>query len=67
MPTECRVTLFEFARGEGRLVLDGGRITADASGLLLAATDRAVGLVDRFAACFSWAPHQTSRSAWPSS
>ena len=54
MPTECSATLFEFARVEGRLVVgafDGGKITSDAGALLLAATDRAVGLIDRFAGC----------------
>src|SRR5207253_5905150 len=29
-----------------------GLVTSDAGGLLLGATDRAVGLVDRFARCF---------------
>jgi hypothetical protein len=32
---------------------DGGAITSDAGGLLLGSTDRAIGLVDRFAACFA--------------
>jgi hypothetical protein len=32
---------------------DGGAVTSDAGGLLLGETDRAIGLVDRFAACFS--------------
>jgi hypothetical protein len=48
--------LFGFARVEGRLVVaafDGGKITSDAGGVLLRATDRAVGLIDRFAQCFS--------------
>ena len=31
---------------------DGGAITSDAGGLLLGATDRAIRLIDRFAACF---------------
>jgi hypothetical protein len=31
---------------------DGGAITSDAGSLLLGATDRAIGLVDRFAGCF---------------
>ena len=31
---------------------DGGAITSDAGALLLGATDRAIGLVDRLAACF---------------
>ena len=55
MPTECNPDLFGFARVEGRAVVasfDGGAITSDAGGLLLGATDRALGLVDRFAACF---------------
>jgi hypothetical protein len=47
--------LFGFARVAGRAVVasfDGGAITSDAGGLLLGATDRAIGLVDRFASCF---------------
>ena len=55
MPTECSPTLFEFAPVEGRAVVagfDGGAITSNAGALLLGATDRAVGLVRRFAACF---------------
>lgn len=55
MPTECNPELFGFARVEGRAVVasfDGGAITSDAGALLLGATDRAIGLVDRFAACF---------------
>ncbi len=55
MPTECSVDLFGFARVEGRAVVasfDGGAITTDAGGLLLGATDRAIGLIDRFASCF---------------
>jgi hypothetical protein len=44
-----------FARLEGRSVVadfDGGALTSDAGALLLGATERAIGLVDRFAACF---------------
>jgi hypothetical protein len=55
MPTECRPGLFDFAPVEGRAVVadfDGGAITSDAGALLLGATDRAIGLVGRFAACF---------------
>src|SRR5271156_3939570 len=55
MPTECSLDLYGFARVEGRDVVasfGGGRITTDAGGLLLGATDRAIKLVDRFAACF---------------
>jgi hypothetical protein len=32
---------------------DGGRMTSDAGALLLGTTDRAIGLVERFAACFT--------------
>ena len=32
---------------------DGGAVTSDAGALLLGATDRAIGLVERFAACFT--------------
>jgi hypothetical protein len=32
---------------------DGGAMTSDAGALLLGATDRAIGLIDRFAACFT--------------
>jgi hypothetical protein len=56
MPTECSATLFEFAPVEGRHVVaafDGGAITSDAGGLLLGATDRALCLTARFAACFT--------------
>jgi hypothetical protein len=31
---------------------DAGLVTSDAGALLLGATDRAIGLLDRFAACF---------------
>ena len=55
MPTECSSDQFGFARVEGRAVVasfDGGAMTSDAGALLLGATDRAIGLVDRFAGCF---------------
>jgi hypothetical protein len=55
MPTECNPDLFGFAAVEGRSVVaafDGGAITSDAGGLLLGLTDRAIGLVGRFAGCF---------------
>ncbi len=55
MRTECNPELFEFAPVEGRQVVagfDGGAITSDAGGLLLGEADRAIGLTDRFAACF---------------
>ena len=55
MPTECSLDRFQFAPVEGRVVVagfDGGTITSDAGALLLGATDRAIGLVRRFATCF---------------
>ncbi len=55
MPTECIADLFGFAPVEGRRVeasFDGGLITSDAGGVLLGSTDRAIGLIDRFAQCF---------------
>jgi Transposase DDE domain group 1 len=56
MPTECSADLFGFERVEGRSVVagfDGGTMTSDAGALLLGATNRAIGLIDRFARCFS--------------
>jgi hypothetical protein len=56
MPTECIADLFGFAPIESRRVeasFDGGMITSDAGGLLLGSADRAIGLVDRFARCFT--------------
>jgi hypothetical protein len=42
------------AAGRGVVAgFDGGRMTSDAGALLLGATDRAIGLVERFAACFT--------------
>jgi hypothetical protein len=55
MPTECSRDLFGYEVVEGRQVVaafDGGEVTSDAGGLLLGATDRAIGLTARFAACF---------------
>ena len=55
MPTECSAERFDFGMVEGRVVeaaFDAGLVTSDAGGLLLGAADRAIGLVDRFAACF---------------
>ena len=60
MQTECSADLFGFAAVEGRKVVggfDGGAITSDAGALLLGAADRAIGLTERFAACF----HDTRR------
>jgi hypothetical protein len=55
MPTQCSRDLFGYEVVEGRQVVaafDGGELTSDAGGLLLGATDRAIGLTARFAACF---------------
>jgi Transposase DDE domain group 1 len=55
MRTECIADSFGFEAVEGRAVVaafDGGTITSDAGGLLLGATDRAIGMVDRLASCF---------------
>ena len=56
MPTQCSRDLFGYEVVEGRQVVaafDGGEVTSDAGALLLGATDRAIGLVARFAACFT--------------
>ena len=55
MRTQCSAETLSFAAVEGRSVVadfDGGAITSDAGGLLLGAADRAIRLVERFAACF---------------
>jgi Transposase DDE domain group 1 len=55
--------LFGFAPVEGRDVVaafDGGAITSDAGALLLAAADRAIGLMRRLAGCF----HDVRRPEW---
>src|SRR5215472_484595 len=55
MPTECSADLFGFAPVEGRKVVaafDAGPVTSDAGALLLGATDRAIGMMKRFASCF---------------
>jgi hypothetical protein len=56
MPTECTPATMFFAPMEQRRVaadFAGGAITSDAGALLLGATDRAIGLVGRFASCFT--------------
>src|SRR5579862_9503768 len=56
MPTECTPELFEFEAVERRAVVasfDGGTITSNAGGLLLRQLDRGLGLVRRFASCFT--------------
>ena len=55
MPTECSAECFDFGKVEGRPVeaaFDAGLVTSDAGALLLGSTDRAIGMMDRFAACF---------------
>ena len=55
MPTECNAECFDFGIVEGRAVeaaFDAGLVTSDAGALLLGGTDRAIGMIDRFAACF---------------
>ena len=56
MRTECSADLFGFVPVEGRVVVaafDGGKMTSEAGAMLLGATERAIGLVARFAGCFS--------------
>jgi hypothetical protein len=56
MRTECSAECFDFGIVDGRPVecgFDGGLVTSDAGALLLGATDRAIGMIDRFAACFA--------------
>jgi hypothetical protein len=55
MQTECSSEQFEFeGLGRRRVVaaFDGGAMTSDGGGLLLRHTDRAIGLIERVAACF---------------
>jgi hypothetical protein len=62
MPTECSAECFDFGIVEGRPVeaaFDAGLVTSNAGALLLGATDRAIGMMDRFAACF----HDERRAA----
>jgi hypothetical protein len=55
MPTECSTLSLDFGTVEGRRVeaaFDAGLVTYEAGALLLGATDRAIGMIDRFALCF---------------
>jgi Transposase DDE domain group 1 len=55
MLTQCSPTEREFGRAGGRRVVadfDGGLVSSDAGALLLGETDKAIGLIDRFTACF---------------
>ena len=57
MPKECSPKSMSFVRFDGRAVVadfGGGAITSDTGALLLGAIDRAIRLVERFAACFSY-------------
>lgn len=56
MPTECNAERLDFGLVGRREVVgsfDGGTITSDAGALLLGATDRVIGLVNRLATCFT--------------
>jgi hypothetical protein len=56
MQTECRSGQFEFEGFDGRRVVaafDGGAVTSDAGTVLLREADRAIGLIERVAACFT--------------
>jgi hypothetical protein len=60
MRTECSANAIDFGRAGGRRVVadfDGGMVSSDAGALLLGETDKAIRLVDRFAACFRDARH----------
>lgn len=63
MPTQCGANALAFAPMAGRAVVAGfdGEITSDAGALLLGATDRAIRLVERLAACF-WDGREPSRT-----
>jgi hypothetical protein len=55
MPTECSQDSLNFGTVEGRRIVacfDGGAMTSDAGALLLGQADKAIGLVERLAACF---------------
>jgi hypothetical protein len=56
MPAKCNANSIEFGRVDRRVVhadFDGGTITSNAGALLLGQLDRGLGLVRRFAACFT--------------
>jgi Transposase DDE domain group 1 len=56
MQTECTLSLFEFEAVGRRAVVaqfDGGTITSNAGALLLQQVDRGLGLMRRFAQCFT--------------
>lgn len=54
--TDCKFSSIRFQEHNGREVVgefNGGDITSDAGGLLLRQTDKKIGLLGRFAQCFS--------------
>ena len=56
MPTDCNPKLFAFEAVERKSVVagfDGGAITSNAGALLLGQVDEGLGLVRRFAGCFT--------------
>src|SRR5215468_1494362 len=56
MRTECTPKLFEFEAVERHAVVaqfDGGTITSNAGALLLGQLDHGLGLIRRFAQCFT--------------
>jgi Transposase DDE domain group 1 len=56
MQTECSADLFGFAPVEGHKVVagfDGGTMTSEAGAMLLGATDKQIGMIERFAGCFT--------------
>jgi hypothetical protein len=60
MQTECSANQIDLGRAGGRQVVadfDGGMVSSDAGAVLLGETDRAIRLVDRFAACFRDSRH----------
>jgi hypothetical protein len=55
MQTECIAGQLGFEGFDGRRVVaafDGGAVTSDAGAVLLREADRAIGLIERVAACF---------------
>ena len=56
MTSHCKETAINFKSLCSRIVLadfDGGHVTSDACAILLEQVDRRLGLLERFAACFS--------------
>jgi hypothetical protein len=56
MPVQTVSESLQLGEACGRKVVgafDGGALTSDAGAVLLSATDKAIGLVDRFARCFT--------------